>query len=300
MIAQRQTGIRSRDAKFRRQAICPILKASSPYTLPSIMTSRSSTSLDWSVLFFDPKDDWPARLQALARRRFGNSPDAQAAENHALEAISANDWQRLREGYKGRGRPQAFLAITLRNLLEDYAVRKYGRKRPPTWIVRLGTTWKRIHQMLCLQRHPVEQIVDHFCADQAHHPDDIRSAIRQIKGRVPDCGQYVGEYLDDDGSATTNTADQAHAPPERLVDAEWQILVDAIREALGVGRGEGNVERPDLTMSDNERLLLRLLYHEGLSLPKAAQALKLHEQKARRMHRAVIERLREELVNSGF
>jgi DNA-directed RNA polymerase specialized sigma24 family protein len=288
MSAQRLTGNSS------------ILIATSLNSLPSIMTVRSSSPRDWNAFFFDPKKNWPARLQALAVKRFGQSPDAQAAENYALDAVSANDWQRLREGYKGRGSPDAFLAITLKHLLEDYAVRKYGRKRPPTWIVRLGTVWKRIHQMLCLQRQPEEKIVDHFCADDEHDERDIRSAILQIKGRVPDCGQYLGEYLDDEGLVAANTADEAHAPPERLVDVEWQILVDAVREALGVGKPENQVGRPNLALSDDERLLLRLVYHEGLSLPKAAKALKLHEQKARRMHRAVIERLHEELVKNGF
>lgn len=130
----------------------------------------------------------------LARRRFGDSADAEAAYNQALDAISADDWRRLREGYALRGTPAGFLKTTFVRLLEDYAIAKYGKKRPPMWLQRLGPVWQQVWQLLCLKRLPPETIVDHLCARGEQQPDDVRQTIRQVRGRVPGCGEYVGEY----------------------------------------------------------------------------------------------------------
>src|SRR5262245_8190758 len=110
------------------------------------------TAIDWQALFFDSRAEWPARLMTRARRRYGPPPDAEAAYNHAFQAISENEWSRLSDGYRGSGTAEGFMAITFVNLLEEYAVRKYGRLRPPAWLQRLGGMWTRVFELLCLRR----------------------------------------------------------------------------------------------------------------------------------------------------
>lgn len=276
------------------------------------MTVNDPAGVNWQVLFFDPESGWPKRLQAQARRRFGGSEDADAAYNFALDEISKDDWRRLKDGFKGRGSAGGFLAVTLANLLEEYAVRKYGKKRPPVWVSRLGTVWKRVHQMLCLQRLAPETIVDVLTARTEHRPDDVRYAIQEVRRRVPNCGEYVGERnLSADDDMDLRVDDALPPPPQELANDQFAQVIDLLRHMVGAEasvspRTDGPTAtaltalRACLSVSTGERLLLKLIYHEGYSVPRAAKSLMLHEQKARRAHKALLHRLQQCLIDHGF
>lgn len=273
--------------------------------------------VDWQEFFFAPGANWPERLQARARRRFGDSADAESAYTYALRRVSEDGWKRLREGYAGRGPPDSFLGITFVNLLEEYAVRKYGRRRPPAWLQRLGLMWKRVYELLCLKRQMPEAIVTTLGPTAPGGNDEVRSAIREVRGRIPDCGAYVGETPVDDGHLTGYGDEQNPQPPAALEDREVLMVLGALRGLLAESSdgdaqasgllSEAGVEarelprlREALSLSDEERLLLKFVYLEGMSIARAARQLPLHEQKVRRMHKNLMQRLQEVLTPLGF
>ncbi len=255
----------------------------------------------------------------MARRRFGDSPDADAAYNYALECVAADGWARLEQGYSGRGQPAAFLAVTFSRLLEEYAQRKYGRKRPPAWLKRRNGIWTRIYELLCLARQPAQSIVDAIVSNTEHPPEEIHRAIREVKGRIPDCGAYVGEYLDDEGLAGEGAAGAASSNGDGLEAAleteDLAQLIGALRAVFtpAVRAADDDEQRAaerlsqqlpslreSLQMSDQERLLLQLRFEAGLSVVKAASQLGLAEHTARRMLRRVLDRLRGTLAPFGL
>lgn len=283
--------------------------------------SRFSTKIDWAGLFFDSQSGWQNKMMALANRRFAGTADADSAYNFALEEISADDWQRLSAGYKGTGSPAGFLRITFVRLLEEYAVRKYGRRRPPVWVKRLGTMWVRIFELLCLKRLLPGTIVDTLGARGEHSPDLIRDAITQIRGRIPGCGQYVGEYLaGEDGLNPGDTEGVGEGPEPELEETELAELLGAIAgllaeapasqaEAAGETANPARkltlIERRDrirarLPLTDQERLILRLVYQDGFSIARTARAVRMHEQKVRRTHKGLIARIHESLAGVGL
>ena len=91
-------------------------------------------------------------MLALANRRFAGTADAESAYNLAFDEISADDWRCLLNGYSGTGSAPGVFRITCVRLLEEYAVRKYDRRRPPVWVRCPGTLWVRVFERLCLQR----------------------------------------------------------------------------------------------------------------------------------------------------
>ncbi len=274
--------------------------------------------VDWQAIFFDPQIDLPGKLSSYARRRFGSSPDAEAAYNDALEHVSADDWRRLRDSYKGRGSPAGFIRIAFVRLIEDYAIGKYGKRRPPVWVQRLGQVWKRVYELLCLRRLPPETIVGYLTARGTVEPERVRFAIAQIRGRVTGCGQYTGEYAAEDPTAGAeghggSTGDLEKDELTTLLKV-MSSLIAGEREAVGPKTAASeSVEqmtagiianrdalRAALAISDEERLILKLVYQDGYSIAKAARALRIHEQKVRRGHRAAIDRLREALQRFGI
>lgn len=260
----------------------------------------NADAVDWSLIFFDPAQGLADKLMARARRRYGESPDADSAWNYALDQLSADDWRGLSERYTGKGSPAGFLAITFINALEDYARHKYPRARAPQWLRRMGDLWVQVWRRLCLKRDAVETIVDALGERDAARADEIRGATVQIRARVPNCGIVVAERTSDpdelapaDDGAPEDNADVAEA----LLQATAAILdrdAPTVQpEALAQVQGA-------LALDDTDRLLLRLVYDEGLKLAAAARALDLTRKQASRRHLALLGRLRDAFASLGL
>jgi DNA-directed RNA polymerase specialized sigma24 family protein len=274
-------------------------------------------SVDWASLFFDERAAWPDRLMSRAQRRFGDSPDAEAAYNHAFDELSRDDWARLRDRYRGTGSAEGFMTITFLNLLEEYAVRKYGRRRAPVWVQRLGPPWTQIYELLCLRRQAPESIVDLLGARDGHEPAEVRTAIREVRGRIPNCGQYVGESpMPEEPVEPAETAAGA-SPVAHLEHTELGHLLAVLQTMFTGERNEGDealVASDDLAdarkriarlqdglqLPDQHRLLLKLVYQQNCSIPEAARALQMNERTARRVHTRLISALRQSLAQHGF
>lgn len=262
--------------------------------------------MDWSALFFDPGNDLPGKFMARARKRYGDSPDAESAYNYALDAISADNFALLDERYAGTGSAAGFLSISFLNQMEEYARSKYPRVRPPAWLKRLGDLWVRTWQMLCLQRQNPETIVDALGHNTPERRDEIRHATVQIKARVPNCGQYVAEQttLDDAGTPQVIETDDA---PEEADDREIGVVLLQVLGALIDENAVGPQQEAALAtlgdaavLSDQERLLLQLIYEQGHKIASAARALGLERKQASRLHGAVLQRLRNALAPLGL
>lgn len=273
--------------------------------------------VDWQRVFFDSSAAWTTRLASVSRRRFPGTPDAEAAYNHALDRMSADDWLLLRKSYRGTGRPENFMAVTFIHLLEDYAVRKYGRKRPPAWVARLNGLWLDVYQLLCLRRMPRESIVEQLSARGTWGASAIRDAIGQILARVKGCGEHVGEYADSDTGA--RMLDQANPTPITALEmSDCQALLGLLSDML---KGSGNASKNNserinalsrrlmedaggmagtLTISDHERLMLRLIYQEGYSITAAARTMGVNRKKMSRDLAKAVGRLRRGLKRLGY
>lgn len=265
---------------------------------------ESGPDIDWAALFFDPGNDLPGKLMARARKRFGTSPDAEAAYNHALDLLAANDFAVVRERYAGKGSAAGFLSISFLNAMEEYARHKYPRARPPAWLKRLGELWINTWRMLCLQRQSVESIVDALGTNESVLRDEIRAATLEIKRRVPNCGQVIAEQtaLDDAPLEPASTGEGLDQESEQETS---EVLLQVLGGLLGKDISPEQLSAlgalgDAIAMSDTERLLMRLIYEQDHKIASAARALELPRKQASRMHAAVLQRLRAALVPLGL
>ncbi|MFK8015886.1 MAG: hypothetical protein AB8G17_10660 [Gammaproteobacteria bacterium] len=268
----------------------------------------STEAPDWSALFFDPGNDLSGKFIARARKRYGNSPDAESAYNYALDRVSADNFAMLTERYAGKGSAAGFLSISFLNQMEEYARHKYPRARPPAWLKRLGDLWVRTWQMLCLQRQNPESIVDALGHNESDRRAEILAATAQIKARVPNCGQYVAEVtaLDDEGPELTSEADDApDQASERdtatvLLEVVSSLMSDASATPSAAQREALASVAKAVAMSDQERILLQLVYEQDHKIASAARAIGLERKQASRLHAALIARLRKALQPVGL
>ena len=263
------------------------------------------SDIDWQAVFYGVQD----ALWARARQRFGDSPDAESAMNHALDALSRDSFAEAGRGYSGRGSPEGFVVVKVVNLMHDYASAKYGRPRPPTWLRRLGAAWTQAFEMLCLRRQMPETIVDTLYASANLEASRARSMLREIKARIPNCGQLAGGEVAmaddapeerDANSASLETEEatsvigalQGVFDPDAPVphDAPSTVALAAALSRLG----------QQFDLSDNDRLMLRLVYQRGLTLAKAARAMNIKDYDIRRRHARLMRHLRAALEDCGL
>ena len=274
---------------------------------------------DWQQFVFDPTGRCIERLVRLAERRFPNAAVSGAAYNFAFDRISNDDWRLLR-GYTGKSQPGTYLTAVFGRLLEDYSRIHFGRPRPPTWLHRMGEVWMRIYQLLCLERMEPGSIADRLTAGYARSRAEVERTIAVVRARIPDCGQSRGEVAVADATETIESKQKETTNPEsELSEQELGELLRALRDLLGSVAGDAarNLSpdegaaasslasrlakvRASLGLDDLDRLILKVVYQDGLAVTAAARALRLPEHQVRRRCERAVKHLRGAMLAAGI
>lgn len=250
------------------------------------------STISWPALILS--EAWIGKLDRLANSRFGQPGLAEEASTYVIDRLSENDWSRCRS-YSGQSRPETFVQVLATNLLEEFARKRFGRPRPPAWLQREGELWVRLWKMVCLERQLAPSVIERLCSREQRAPSFIQQAITVIKARLPWCGDSAREIPT---SCLIPEVDD-HLSPEqvdlsteqRLDQAQWEDALLIIHHLLdSAGRPSTppvNSETTSqaitpataqrlqqrLNLDDQERLLLKMVYQDGLKLNAVAQAL---------------------------
>ncbi|MDG4595527.1 MAG: helix-turn-helix domain-containing protein [Candidatus Contendobacter sp.] len=254
--------------------------------------------MDWRSILFDSTRGLFKHLDALARRRFPTDPNlAEEAFNAVLDALSRDDWARLAR-FDGRGSAEGYLVRAFSHALEDFARQRFGRPRPPATIARRGGMWLRIYQQLIVERRLEPSIIDALVADTEWSVADITEAIREVKAlcqSATNLGAFVPLEDNLDPAAIREATVDPPPEPERQLQRSLRErlahglsrLFDATHAAAGDDQG--------VEVDAEDRVLIRLLYAEGLSLAASARLLGRPEHEVRRRHQHLLKVLRQQL-----
>lgn len=270
-------------------------------------------------------------LNHLAKRRFpehGSAATSGLADEallYVLNKLEENDWFRVRQHRELSSFP-TFLALVTQRLLEDFWRHKYGRSRVPAWIKALGPLWEQIYQKLCHERLPATAVIEGLRTTLAEDGDPVVlwEIVAAIRARIIDCGapssQTIETPLADypevlDIAALADRLTQTPSV-EDLVAAEQRIrLLGAVAELLmpePAATGSRLVPNDDLpsaalrqlrdtlTFTAEERLLLRLVFQEGLAVTEAGNRLGLNPHQTHGRLRRLLERIRSALQTTGL
>lgn len=274
---------------------------------------------------------WEARIRRLAQPLFAAEPTViELAIEHARQRLV----EQARTGKLTR-QNEAYVLTAAKNILIDYSKARYGYRRPPVWIQRLGRLWETVYRLLCiLKRDPEEITVDMVKAQQQRHaPTDaetqatteqlVQDAIRAILRQERDCRQPKSPTLvsldidgDDDQSPRHEIEQPCSAVDQVLERADLHRLLETLGQYMLSPEPAPiapPIQRPsdhvlarlatfaaDLRLTDQERLLLRLLFEEGLSARAAAQHLGQSERQVQRQRQRILARIAESLARAGL
>lgn len=259
--------------------------------------------MDWRRVIFNSSGGMFQHLDALARRRFPVDPGvAEEAFNAVLDALSRDDWSRLAR-FDGRGSAEGYLVRTFSHALEDFARQRFGRPRPPATIARRGGVWLRIYQALIVERGLEPTIADALAADTDWPARDIAAAIREVKALCrPAAMPNVVTPLPDDLDPSADlepTVDPPLEPERQLRRTLRERVLYGLARLLGDATGVMDDAAAVDELDAEDRVLVRLLYAEGLSLAASARWLGRPEHEVRRRHQRLLKTLRQQLPTAA-
>jgi DNA-directed RNA polymerase specialized sigma24 family protein len=278
------------------------------------MTEMDSTY--WRMRVFEQWD----LINRLAGRRFPDAATAEEASLFVLDALKTDEWRRVRS-YQGRSRFTTFLTVTVNRLLEDFSRSKFGRFRVPKWVSRQGPIWEQVFRLLCGERLSVDEVVEAACAaePEGRSRETVVQCAQIILAEVPDCGSRKAEAVAVDPA----TLDAQIGRPESLPQLSPEDLVAAVERTRLIS-GLGAVLIPDEAPGDDarpvdetavllfnslknkikldveEKLMLKAVYQDGLSVVAAGRLLGWSTDESHRRLRRTLRRIRQAFEEAGL
>lgn len=255
-----------------------------------------------------------SRLERLAKQRAGhNHPGlAEEASTYVLQELTDNNFARCR-GYKGQGKPEAYIFKIAKHLLEEFFRKRFGRPRPPAWVEREGPHALKIWECLCLNRQLDASVLDAMAArgferawvqgiiTKIQQDSSWNSSLREIE---------EPHRQDEDGNLRSAVEDMQseHEPEGDLIRSEYQTLLSFVKYVLStpaeLAACEAQVQRaldafpqrePEFAkikdlksgLSNEQRLILRMYFEGEYSYAQIAARLGLKAHQPARMMKPV-------------
>ncbi|MGH8608721.1 MAG: hypothetical protein ACREX9_15290, partial [Gammaproteobacteria bacterium] len=225
---------------------------------------------------------------------------------YVLKHLEAEDWRRVRT-WQGLGQFLPFLSTLAARLLMDFARTRFAHIRKPAWLVeKQDPLWDTAYRLLVVEqwsRHEaIEQLLLSSPKRERWFIDEVVSTIRT---RCSDQALPVAQPAD----AGREQADERGGPDTELVIQDKE-MVEALQGYL---QGEGDSDVPVsprvsellarlrgfLHLNEEDRLLLRLRYRDGLTMPAIVRLLQLEGDPYKRMNK-LIAQLRKACQRAGY
>ena len=258
--------------------------------------------MSWYDRYFT--EEWEKRFYKETRSQFAGHP-------HLINDAFQNAWGKLFEklkDYPRKDTSDALVFSTFRNLLKDERREHFGRCRPKSWVNQLGPLWNRTAKQLCQTGLPAHAIAEKVCCHPAE-PETDAPCLEQVKDIIPVleskpyCSTFKSseEWTEEHQQGDHSTAD------EQLSSNELRLLINLI---LQRDNSETNIDSASehilvqwqslsanlrLSLDDDERLLLTLIYIEGYAVAKAARALNIKAYTVRYQLKQTLQKIRQTL-----
>jgi len=231
------------------------------------------------------------RLEAVCRRRFGDSPEADECYLYIIDKCREDDFRRLRT-FSGRSSLKTYLYTLFNNLAADFKRAKYGRKRIPKIVIALGGWAEAVYTLVCWQKYSYADAWEIVSLDNlysrsfSHFLSDIEELHKAPCSENPrfmstddDCAEPLA-----DGSKNSNPLE---AFLEKL-DRDKRLRAAKVVRAFSA------------TLEPSEQLLLKLIYGDNHSISAAGRLLGLSSMQAQRKLKKLLNGCREMLLKEGI
>jgi DNA-directed RNA polymerase specialized sigma24 family protein len=249
-------------------------------------------------------------LTSLARKRFPNDSDmGDQALSFVLDKLEENDWNRIR-GWDGTGSFATFVAVLATRLMTDFVRSRFGYHRPPTWLQeKQDVMWQKAFKLCTVDKYERREAIEILCSENSEmNPDAIEEIVHTVYAKCTKQARFSEGNIGIDQIVESSSTD--NIMPENI-DINDKQLIEVLVEYIQSDTTAVDVIADDtvkdllshlkshIDMSDEDRLLLRLRFCEGLKIKEISQILHLKGNPYKRIN-GLIDDLRSACQQSGL
>lgn len=220
-------------------------------------------------------------VRFLSRRHRLSGDEREEFTSYAMLKLVENDYGRLRK-YRGDSTFRTYLSVVLQRLFLDFRTQKWGKWRPSTTARRLGATAVKLETLLYRDGVDFQEAREMLLArpDTAVNGDDLWELALELPYRERP-KRLDEEVLDNVGAVSCE---------DNIVRRESASMVQHLERSLAQESGR---------LSAQERVILRMRFDDGKSVPEIAEALELKPKPLYGRIARLLKQLRVALEGSG-
>lgn len=232
------------------------------------------------------------RIEAICKRHFSNENDQNESYVFILDSLKADNFKRLR-AYKGKSKLTTYLYSLINSLIIDFRRKRYGRRRIPAAVAKLGTWAEAVYRLVCWQKFSIDDAYDFlqveglFEGSYERYLEEI-APIRQAPCRENPAFQSIHE---EHANSPVNANESGSNPLEILLGKlDHKRRIKALKIIRETTAG----------LTEEDQLLVRLVYGSDQPVKRAANTIGFSASSARRRLQSLLNQYRERLLSEGI
>ena len=237
-------------------------------------------------------NDLLVRIETVCHRRFSAENDQNECYVYVIDSLKADNFKRLRV-FKGKSKLNTYLYALINSLVIDFRRKQYGRRRIPAGVAKLGKWAETVYRFVCWQKFTFDDAYDFLRIDGLYTGSYIEfiketEPIRKAPCRENPAFQSIDEAHE---SYLKNINDENSNPLEFLIQKlDRERRIKALKVICETTAG----------LSEDDQLLIRLVYGSDQSVPAAAKVIGLPASTAGKRLKNLMTIYREKLLAEGI
>ena len=232
------------------------------------------------------------KIDTIIRRHFDAENERDECYVFVLDRLKSDNFKRLRV-FKGQSKLSTYLHTLVNSLVIDFRRQRYGRRRVPALVLKLGKWAEAVYRLVCWQKFSFDDAFDFLQIDglYPHSYKRFRQEIVPIQNAP--CRENPGFQSIDDasGGPLQNLAHSGLNPLETLLKK-----LDRTRRIRAIEIIRETTEK----LPENDQLLVRLVFGSGHSAAAAAKIIELSASTARKKLKRLLITYRAKLLAAGI
>ena len=232
------------------------------------------------------------KIDAICKRHFSAENDCDECYVFVLDGLNADNFRRLR-AFKGKSKLSTYLYALVNSLVIDFRRKRYGRRRIPASVRKLGGWAEAAYRMICWQKYSLDDAFDFLQVDGLY--TGSYQQFRQDAAPIQEapCRRDPSFKSVDNSPASPlrDVEDPGSNPLEKLLDK-----IDRQRRTEAVER----IRETTKGFSETDQLLVRLVFGSDHPVRTAAKIINLSTSAARRRLKGILIKYKENLLAAGI
>jgi RNA polymerase sigma factor (sigma-70 family) len=232
------------------------------------------------------------KIETVCKRRFSAENDQNECALYVIDSLKADNFKRLR-AFKGKSSLNTYLYTLINSLVIDFRRKQYGRRRIPAGVAKLGKWAETVYRFVCWQRFTFDDAYDFLKIDGLYTGSYIEFIKKTEPIRKAPCRENpTFQSIDEAHQSVLKNIDDADSNPLELLiqKLEGEKRIKAIKV----------IRETTAALSENDQLLVRLVYGSDQSVAAAAKVIGLAASTARKRLKSLLTKYRQKLLAEGI